>query len=252
MNELWGESCVGVGPVEGQHHPLHQVALLLAEGQGGPLQDGGHHLKQLPGAGLVRLGVVDHLQQQGGDTQAQEAAEVGEGAVDPVEDGLDHLPLPGVPAAEETEEAAGELLVDDGLEAVGLEVGVLEDGQEEVIDQVEVGPGGSSPPVLLLEGAVIRRSGQAPEDVRRHHVHHVREERPAEAGEVLLGEVQELFQCGRLPVPPCLLLLVLEAARESVEDTGQGQLPGQHLLPLLPLPDVLEETKFDPIPSIFQ
>lgn len=54
---------------------------------------------------------------------------------------LQQVSLPGVLRVEQVQEVEHELLVDEALGHVRLEVGRLEDTQEQVVDELQVGPG---------------------------------------------------------------------------------------------------------------
>ena len=65
---------------------------------------------------------------------ANECPESEELSVDAVEDRLEEVPLAGILAVEELQELEDEFLVDDFLPDARLEVGGLQEPQEELVD----------------------------------------------------------------------------------------------------------------------
>ena len=113
--------------------------MLLLERQREAVDDAAEDLEEL-GDAVVALGLVDEAVKCVVDLLADVGAEAEELAVDAVQDGLEEVALARVLAVEEVEQLHEELLVDGLLGGVGLEVGRLEESEEELVDDLEVGP----------------------------------------------------------------------------------------------------------------
>lgn len=75
------------------------------------------------------------------DGAADERTEIKEFAVDAVERRLKEVTLAGILRIEELEEIEYKRLIDVPLGEVGIEVGALYKSEEELVDDLEVGPG---------------------------------------------------------------------------------------------------------------
>lgn len=96
------------------------------------------------------LGLVDEPVEDVVDLLADEGAQAEELAVDAVEGGLEQVALARVLRVEQVEQVEHEAVVDVALGDVRLEVGRLEDAQEQLVDELQVGPGRLQGGLVLL------------------------------------------------------------------------------------------------------
>lgn len=234
--------------VQGDEHPHEEQLVLLLHGQCESVDDAAEDLQQLADA-AVPLRLEDEPAEDVADSLADEGAVDHELAVDAVEDGLEVLALARVPGVEEVEDAKHEGVVDEALGDLGVRVGGDDVAEEELVDKLEVGPGGVEKDVLFLgigggggglgAGVLVGGRGQAAEDVGGDGADQLLLHRLGEAVGAGLDEVNELRE-----VPP--LDLPLTGAAEGdhvgeVEDDGaQPELTDEEGLPL-PRGDVTEE-----------
>ena len=154
-----------------------------------------------------------------------------------MQNSLQGLSLSCVRAEEKPKKFLDEGLVDHSLQAVGFEMLVFKEGEENCVGQGKVWPAWILPFLLLVER--VNPIGhlkvwEGSENVCSHHLDKIADERPGQGGEVLPDEVKELLEGGGLPVP-----VLFRALGKVQGHTAECQLFSQKLLLLLPL-DILE------------
>ena len=110
-----------LGFMQRDERPDEELEVFLLEGYGEPVDDGTQDLQELPDA-VVALGLVDEAVEYVGDGLADERPVGHELSVDPVEDGLEVVPLAGVLGVEELHELEAELLVNVFLGDLGVDL----------------------------------------------------------------------------------------------------------------------------------
>lgn len=178
--------------VQRDQAPCEERLVLVLERERKAVDDRAEDLEQL-GDAVVPLRLVHELEEDVVDRAPDERAQVEEFAVDAVQRRLEKVALARVLAVEELEQLWGEsafrcerceqwqkshledkLLVDVPLGDVGVEVGALDEPQEELVDDLEVRPRELEHGLVLLgvvrvAGRVHRRRDRA-EQVRRELV----------------------------------------------------------------------------------
>ena len=116
----------------------------------------------------MALSLVDELEEDVVDGPADEGAEVEELAVDAMQGGLEEVALSRVLAVEELEELEDKVVVDELFGDVGVEVWALDEAEEVLVDDLEMGPGELEHGLVLfgvegISGRVDRRGYRAEE-----------------------------------------------------------------------------------------
>jgi len=149
--------------------------VLLLHWQGKAINDASKDLKELPYA-IVALCLKDEPVEHIVDGLADEWPVYHELAIDAVEHGLEILALTRILGVKEVEEAEDEGVVHIPLGDLGVGVGRNNVSEEEVIDELEVWPGGVEVWLLLVVGrgagvdrggGLVQRGWQRAEDVGR-------------------------------------------------------------------------------------
>ena len=154
-------------------------------------------------------------------------------SINSMKNSLQSLSLIRVSTEEQPKKLFHERFVHHRLQAVWLKVRMFENGEKDGVGQGKVPPHRLQPLVLLLKRVwpgPLFDVRQRSEDVGGDHLHKIADHGPAHGGQVLPGEVKQLFKDGGLLLP-----VVLHALLQVEPDAAKRQLLGQQLLLLFPL-----------------
>ena len=145
---------------------------------------------------------MDDREEELGDSHSDNSPQRDKISIDSMQNSLQGLSLSGVRAEEQPKKFLDEGLVDHCLQAVGFEMLVFKEAEENCVGKGEVRPAWILPLFLLLERVVgLLEVWEGSENVCCHHLDKIADERPAQSGEVLPDEVKKFLEGGRLPVP---------------------------------------------------
>jgi hypothetical protein len=183
--------------VKGDQDPCKEELVFLLKGEGEAVDDGTQYLQQL-GDSIKSLGFVGELEEDVVDGAANEGPEVEEFAVYAVQGGLQEVPLSGILGIKQLEKLEDEAVVDVCLCDVRVEVLALDKPEEELVHNLNMGPGDFQNGFVLfrvkcLALRVHRRWDRAEQVLGKHanddRVHGLRDDLP-----VVGNIVQELVE----------------------------------------------------------
>jgi hypothetical protein len=138
-----------LGLVKGKEHSGEEDLVFLLEGKGEAVDDRAEYLEKL-GDTIVPFSLVHKLEEDVVDGTTDKRAQIQKLAVDPVKSCLQEVALTRVLRVEQLQQLQHKLLVDKLLADVDVEVGALNKAQEELVHDLEVGPGKFKYRLILL------------------------------------------------------------------------------------------------------
>mmetsp|Transcript_50543 Transcript_50543/g.110589 ORF Transcript_50543/g.110589 Transcript_50543/m.110589 type:complete len:292 (+) Transcript_50543:505-1380(+) len=161
----------------------HDLVLLLHR-ERKPVDDAAQNLKQF-GNSIVGVALVNDLEEEILDGLANEGPQGHEFAIDSVEDGLQVVTLSWILRIKQIQELEHEGVVDKPLGDLWVHVIGYHKPKEELVDDLQVGPGSLQRWFILLIieqciGILVYRR-QGAENVRRHHSNYILHHRLIEA-----------------------------------------------------------------------
>jgi hypothetical protein len=128
-----------LGLMQRQQHSGQEDLVLLFEGKSKTVDDGTKNLEQF-GNTVESLRFVGELEKNIVDGPSNKRSEVKEFSVDAVEGSLQEVPLAGILGIKQLKKLEDEAMVDVRLGDVGVEILTLDEAQEELINDLDMGP----------------------------------------------------------------------------------------------------------------
>mmetsp|Transcript_77790 Transcript_77790/g.168251 ORF Transcript_77790/g.168251 Transcript_77790/m.168251 type:complete len:509 (-) Transcript_77790:18-1544(-) len=174
-----------------------EVLVLILQRQREAVDDATQDLEKLSNT-VVRLALVDNLEEHVLDSPADEGPQGHELAIDAVQDGLEVVPLAGVLRVEQLKKLQHEVLVDKALGDLWVDVVGDHETQEKLVDDLEVRPGPLKGRLVVFwvgeRQRVLVPRLQCSEDVGTHHADDVLHQRLVEAVPRVVHVLDDLEQ----------------------------------------------------------
>jgi len=126
--------------VEWDEDASKEDLVLFLERECKTVDDGSQDFEQL-GDTIVALSLINELEENVVDGSANEGTKIEEFAINSMESGFQKVAFPGILRVEEFQQVEDKRLIDVALGNVRVEIGTLDESQEEFVYDLKMGPG---------------------------------------------------------------------------------------------------------------